>query len=221
MSSISEMLTADTSALVRKYLPAGDYLCQIVDADILHGYWKPKPPDRPRARYFDSYVPTIQIVDFVKTGDPELDTQLEQDLQKFDENWKGYRPGSMTNSGRWAQGQEIPGYDKKVLCAGIANGLNFALAEATEGWASFKEFSTQAPNFYTSQNSHGEQDGFVMKKLSTDPDTFTPPEITPGTPLGEIIEATKGCFLIVSLGLEEDAEGKYEPKVTVNGTEAV
>ena len=96
-----------------------------------------------------------------------------------------------------------------------------ALAEATEGWAGFKEFATQAPNFYTNQNSHGEQDGFVMKKLSTDPEVFTPPEIAPGTPLGEIIEATKGCFLIVSLGLEEDAEGKYEPKVTVNGTEAV
>lgn len=219
MSSISEMLSANTEELVRKYLPAGDYLCQIVEADILHGYWKPKPPDRPRARYFDSYVPTIEIVDFVKSGDAELDDQLETALVQFDENWKGFRPP--TGSGRWVQGQEVPGYDKRVLCAGIANGLNFALAEATEGWESFESFASQATTFYTSENSHGEQDGFVMKKLSTDPTVFTPPDVTKGAPLSAIIEATKGCFLIVSLGIEDDPTGKYEPKVVVSGTEAV
>lgn len=219
MSSISQMLSADTSALVRKYIPKGDYLCQIVEADILHGYWKPKPPDRPRARFFDAYVPTIEIVDMVKSGDPEEDEALEAALLLFDENWKGFRPP--TGKGRWVQGQEVPGYDKRIICAGIANGLNFDLAEASENWEDFIEYASNAPSFYTSTNSQGQPDGFVVKKLSTDPFSHKPPVITPGMPLGDVIEATKGCFLIVSLDLEEDPTGKYEPKVVVARTEPV
>lgn len=221
MSAISQMLSADTSGLIRKTLPKGDYLCQIVEADILHGYWKPNPPKRPKARYFEVYVPTIEIIDFVPSGDEELDNELAAALEAFDENWKGFRPGSMPGSGRWVQPQEVPGHDKKVLCAGIANGLNFALAETTQDWEQFIEFAGEATRFYTSANTHGEPDGFVVKKLSSDPTNFTPLAITSGMPLDQIIEATKGAYLIVSLDIESDPEGKYDDKVVVAGTEAV
>jgi len=220
MSKKHDILNADTSGLVAKVLPKGDYLCQIIEADIMKGYWKPNPPKRPKARFFKAYVPTIEIVDFVRSGDPEVDADLEEALNQFDENWKGYRPGSPKNSGRFTMAQTIDGYDDRVRCAGIANGLNFVIGEYSPDWEDFTGFADEATRFYTSANTHGEVDGFV-KRLSTDPENFTPPEFTAGMTIADVIEATKGCYLIVTFGIRSDPEGKYDDQTEVVGTEPV
>lgn len=218
MSAISELLQSSPESFVRKMLPKGDYLCQIMEAELLHGYWKPNPTKGTKARWFESYVPTIEIVDYVETSDEDIDTETRDLLEKFGD-WKGYRPP--TGKGGWTQFQQIPGYEGKIKCAGIANGLNFALAETTEDWASMVELSSSAPRFYNSSNSRGEVDGFVVNVLSTEPDNHTPPAIGADTSLPEIIEKTKGCFLVVTLDHEQDEKGEYEPKVVVAGTASI
>ena len=217
MSAISDLLGASPEDFVRKLLPAGDYLCQIIEAEVKHGYWKPNPSKGTSARWFESYVPTIQIIDYVPSGDEDIDEAAKQALDNFGD-WQGFKPPS--GSGRWVQMQEVPGYSEKVQCAGIANGLNFALIDTTPEWAAMKEVAGSGPRFYNSCNAQGEVGGFVVETLSTDQSEHIPPEISV-QPLGEVIEATKGCFLIVSLKIEEDPTGQYDPKVVCDGTRAV
>ena len=218
MSAISELLQAAPEDFVRKMMPAGDYLCQIVEAELMHGYWKANPAKGTRARWFEVYVPTIAVVDYIPSSDEDIDAETRNALEQFGD-WKGYRPPNGT--GHWTQMQQVPGFNDRVRCAGIANGLNFALAETTEEWESMKELSSSAPRFYTSENSRGDVDGWVVKTLSTDPETFSPPAIEKHTPLPEIIEATKGCYLVVSLKHEQDESGQYEPKVVCDSTSSI
>jgi len=217
MSAISELLTTSPEAFVNKLLPKGDYLCQIIEAELMHGYWKANPPKRPKARWFEAYVPTIEIIDVVPTGDEDIDAEQMAALEAFGD-WKGYKPPK--DKGRWVQPQDIPGYDDKVTCAGMAF-INFVLAETTEEWEAMTKLADSAHRFYTSKNSQGNPDGWVIKTLSTDPETHTPPAIDSDTGLAEVIEATKGCYLVVSIGHEQDEEQKYEPKLTVEATSAV
>lgn len=218
MTAISELLSASPEDFVRKLFPKGDYLCQITEAELMHGYWKGNPSKGTKPRWFEVYVPTIEIVDYVPSGDEDIDAETMKLLENFGD-WKGYKPPR--GSGRWTQMQQVPGFNDKVPCAGIANGLNFALAETTPEWESMTELSSQAPRFYTSQNAQGNVDGWVVKVLSTDPENHTPPTISSDTPLAEIIEATKGCYLIVSLDHEQDEKGEYEPKVICKETAPV
>lgn len=213
MSAISDLLGSSPEAFVRKLFPKGDYLCQISEAELLHGYWKGNPSEGKKARWFEAYVPTIKVIDYVPDGDEDIDIDTQDALAKFGD-WQGY-------TRRWTQMQTVPGFNDKIRCAGMANNLNFILAESTEEWTAMKELAQSAPRFYTSQNSQGVVDGWVVKVLSTDPEVFTPPEIDQSTPLGDIIAATKGCYLIVRLDHEQDEKGEYEPKVVCAGTAGV
>lgn len=217
MSAISELLAAPPEDFIRKLFPAGEYLCQIVEAEIKHGYWKPNPSKNRAARWMETYVPTIEIVDVVPSGDEDIDAALVTALDNFGD-WKGFRPPS--GSGRWVQMQTVPGYEDKIQCAGIANGLNYILADSTPEWAGLKEIAPSATRFYTSQNSQGNIDGFVHKILSTDVEAHEPP-VSTVEPLLKVVEATKGCFLLVTLRIEEDPTGEYDPKVVCDGVAPV
>lgn len=217
MTAISDLLNAGQEEFVRKLLPAGEYLCQIIEAELKHGYWKANPEKNRGPRWMEVYVPTIQLVDVVPTGDPDIDEAMMNQLEVFGD-WKGYKPPN--GSGRWMQMQTVPGFNDKVQCAGIANGLNYIMAETTPEWAAMKELASSAPRFYTSQNSQGQVDGFVNKVLSTSPDQHVPP-VSEQMKLDEIIAATKGCFLQVSLKVEEDPSGEYEPKIVCDGVASV
>ncbi len=216
MTAITELLAASPEDFVRKMIPKGDYLCQIVEAEVLHGYWKGDPSAGKKARWFEAYVPTIEIIDYVPAGDEDIDAETLAALENFGD-WKGFRPP--TKNGNWVQFQTIPGFKDKVKCAGIAIGLNFILADVTEEWETLKELTVS--RFFTSKDSQGQVSGWVVKVLSTDPETFTPPDIQSDTSLSAVIEATKGCYLIVSLDHEQDETGKYEPKVICAGTTEV
>jgi len=219
MSAISELLSSGPENFVQKLFPAGDYLCQIVEAEIKHGYWKPKPPDRPQARWFEVYVPTIEVIDYIPTGDEDIDAQQAEALEKFGD-WKGFRPPrGGANSGRYTQWREIPGFEKKVECAGIANGLNYDLVEASPNWEAKTGYANGVARFYNSCNAQGEVGGFVHDVLSTEPDTHTPP-ITSAIGIGEVIEATKGCYLVVTFIHQQD-DPKYEPKLEVESVREV
>lgn len=218
MSAISELLSSSPEAFVRKLFPKGDYLCQIVEAELKHGYWKANPSKGTKARWFEVYVPTIKIIDYVPSGDEDIDAETTDLLITFGD-WKGYMPPN--GRGHWTQMQQVPGYNDRIQCAGIANGLNFALAETTPEWESMRELSLSAARFFTSKNSRGEIDGWVVKVLSTDPEQHTPPEVDSETSLPDIINLTKGCYLVVTLDQEQDEKGEYEPKVICDGTASV
>jgi len=219
MSAISELLSSGPENFVQKLFPAGDYLCQIIEAEVKHGYWKPNPPDRPQARWFEVYVPTIEVIDYVPTGDEDIDAATKKALENFGD-WKGFRPPRGTaNSGRYTQWREIPGYDKKIECAGIANGLNYDLVEATPNWEAKIDYAQSVARFYNSCNAQGEVAGFVHDVLSTDKDTHIPP-VTEALPIAEVINATKGCFLVVTFVHQQD-DPKYDPKLEVEAVREV
>lgn len=220
MSAISDLLSAPSDSFVRKSLPAASYLCQIVKADLLGGYWKAN--DKRPAKWFTSYVPTIKIIDVKPTNDPELDATIQQALSDFGD-WQGKEL-------RYAQMREIPGYSEEKLCAGIdmargakGNGLNYTIGDATEEWAS-ATLSQGVTRFYTAINTQGKQDGWVVTTLSKEPNRHVPIDLPPQddpNPLGKVIEATIGAYLVVDLVVEQDPEGKYQPKLVVGGTSSV
>ena len=218
MSAITDLLSAAPEDFVRKMLPKGDYLCQIVEAELLHGFWKGNPSAGKKPRWFEAYVPTIEIIDYIPSGDDDIDAETLTALENFGD-WKGYQPPN--GSGHWVQMQQVPGFNDKIKCAGMAFGLNFILAETTPEWVSMIELASSAARFFTSQNARGEVDGWVVKTLSTDPESLTPPEIEANTSLPDIIERTKGCYLIVTIDHEQDEKGEYEPKVICDGTSGI
>ena len=72
MSAKSQLLSTPAEATEVRLFPAGDYICQIVEADVLGGFWK-ATENRPQARWFQSYVPTLRILDYLRSGDPQQD----------------------------------------------------------------------------------------------------------------------------------------------------
>jgi hypothetical protein len=216
MSSISELLVAPVESFVKKTLPEGDYLLQVVEIDIKHYFWKASPAKSRGPVWGDAVVPTIEIVDMIPSGDSTLDDQQLSALNAFGD-WKGFRPPY--GSGRWTQYQEVQGYKDKIECAGISP-INFPLAIATPEWASMVEIHPQATRFYTSANSRGEPDGFVVKVLSTEPTRHVPP-VTSALPLGEVISACKGCFFVATFSMKEDETGQYDPKLEITAVTSV
>jgi hypothetical protein len=222
MSAITDLLAAPSEDFTRKSLPAAAYLCQIVHAELLGGYWKPSDDGKRGARWFTSYVPTIKIIDVIPSGDPEQDATVQQALSDFGD-WQGKEL-------RFTQYREIPGYSEKKFVVGIemakgakGNGLNYTIGDATESWAS-ATLSQSATRFYTAVNSQGKQDGWVVTTLSKEPNRHVPidlPSQDDPNPLGKVIEATIGSYLVVDFVLEADPEGKYEPKFMVSKTSSV
>lgn len=221
MSAFTDLLSQPSDSFVRKQLPAASYLCQIVKAELLPGYWKAS--EKRPARWYLAFTPTIKLIDVIPSGDPEEDAKVQQALDDYGD-WQGKEM-------RFAQLREVPGYSEKKLLAGIemaknakGSGLNYILADTTPEWASHKEMADSAARFYTSVNSQGKQDGWVVTTLSQEPQRHVPIELPSQddpAPLGKVIEATVNSYLVVDLTLETDPEGKYAPKVLVGGTSSV
>ena len=216
MSGISDLLKgARAEDFQKKELPAADYKVQIVEAEPLTAYWKPNPAKGRGATYLLVYVPKLRIVDVLMTGDPELDAEIKTQLDRFGD-WKGFEF-------RFTQLQEVPGHEKKLLCAGISP-VNFTLAECNAGWDGVKEYSRGLPRFYTSSDKNGNQSGFVADKLSANPDSFEPinlPDPNDPEPLPKVIEATIGSYFIATLGFETDPTGQYPDKMVIKETSAI
>lgn len=221
MSAITDLLAAPSEAFVRKQLPAASYLCQIVKNEILPGYWKAN--DKRPAKWFLVAVPTIKLLSVIPTGDPEQDASVQEALSAYGD-WEGKEL-------RFAALREVPGYSERKLLAGIemargakGNGLNYTLADTTEEWGAMTGVAPSASRFYTSTNSQGKPDGWVVTTLSKEPNRHVPIDLPPQddpNPLGKVIEATVNSYLVVDLVLEIDSEGKYEPKLMVGGTSSV
>lgn len=221
MSAITELLSAKKEDFVQRILPKGDYLCQIIEAELMHGYWGKSN------RWFEAYVPTIEVVDYFPSGDDDIDQATLTALGIFGD-WKGYKPGSMNNSGRWTTNTNVPGYEERVVCANpiSGRGLVYPIIETTPNWEHLKDYSDSAARFFNSENHRGELDGFVVRTLSTDPVQHTPPKITPAMTeaddmVTQVIAATKGCYLIVSIDHEQDEKGDYPPKLISTGVSSV
>jgi hypothetical protein len=214
--------TAKPEDFTRKMLPDASYLCQIDEAEPLPMYWKPNEAKGRAAVWRYVYVPKIRILDILPSGDNDLDAAIRDQLERFGD-WKGYEL-------RYTINQEIPGHDQRILCAGIEMkqgargfGLNYALADMTPNWESIKEYSKALPRFWTSSDKNGNQDGWVVKVLSSSPDSHTPiplPASDDPEPLPKVIAATIGAYLIVDLAAEVDPTGEYPDKLMVAGTSA-
>jgi len=214
MSAISEVLSAKKEDFVHKLFPAGDFLCQIVEAEIMDGYYKGSQ------KWFTAYVPSIEVVDYIPTGDEDIDQETLAELENFGD-WKGYKLGN--SKGRWTMSTQPPGYEEKVICANpiSANNLQFELAEATPKWEHLKSYSEQISRFFDSKR----MSGFVVEKLSTDPESFIPIELSEevlnaSDMLIQIINLTKGTYVGVSLKHEQN-DPKYPTKVVCADTFAI
>lgn len=213
---ISDLLKgAKPEDFQRKELPAAAYKVQIVEAEPLPFYWKPNPAKSRGATYGLSYVPKLKILDVLLPGDPELDAEIMAQLERFGD-WRNFEF-------RFTQMQEVPGHEKKLLCAGISP-VNFVLADCNVNWEGVKEYSRGLPRFYTSSDKNGNQAGFVVDKLSSDPDSFESidlPSPDDMEPLPRVIEATQGAYLVVTLGYEVDPTGQYPDKLVITETSSI
>lgn len=199
----------------RKELPSADYIVKIVEAEPLPAYWRPNPAKSRGATYLLYYVPKLQIVDVLLPGDPELDEEIKTQLARFGD-WQHFEF-------RFTQMQEVPGHEKKVLCAGISP-VNFVLAECNANWEGVKEYSRGLPRFYTSMDKDGKQAGFVAQTLSASPSSFEPialPDQDDPEPLMKIIPATVGAYFVATIGYESDPTGQYPDKMVITSVSSI
>lgn len=200
MTAISDLLKMPSASIEQKSFPAGSYVCQIIEAEPMRFYWGKS------AQWGFMYVPRIEVVDVVPTGDPDLDADQMAALERFGD-WQGFKK-------RYTMRLEIPGHNDKVECGGIANNLNFPLFLTSPQWEELAGVHLQASRFYISADKSptGVASGFIVDVLGLTPES--------GADMESIISSTIDQKFVVEFVITQN-NPDYPPRLEVANTSAL
>lgn len=178
-----------SSVTLPPQFPPGTYKCQIVAYDWLPYSWKGG------AVTGIAYVPKLQIVDVIPTGDPDIDQEQQDKLDAF---------------GDWTHKTfqfDIAAKDDKPRRAGVS-AVNFQVFDTDEIGGDPTGFAKGAFRFHVAPAANnGVEAGFVHDVLGLSfPD---------GAPVVEIAEATLNKFLIAQFEFEEQQDERYAPRLHI------
>lgn len=177
-----------SSATLPPQFPAGTYKCQIIAYEWLPYVWKSGVSGI-------SYVPKIQIVDVIPTGDKEMDEEHMAKLDTFgDWNRKTFQ-------------FDIPAKDEKPRRAGVS-AINFNIFETSELGGDITGLTKGAFRFHiTPAHNNGVEAGFVHDILG-----LSFPE---GGEIVDIAEATLNQFFVAQFEFEEQQDERYAPRLKI------
>lgn len=205
------------SDFIRKVLPEAAFIAKIVKADILPRYWGPKEGKRTEAEYALCYAATFEIVDYLYTGDSELDAQNEAQLKAFGD-WRGIK---LSNNYRGA----VPTLGKdRIMLSGVGPG-NYELGSCDPYFGSNpnEQFFEPSPRLamFAESKPDGTTGGFVSL-LSQDPkvmEAIKLPKTIHGDNLMKAIAATEGAYVVIEVGIEKSEE--YGDRNTIAGISSI
>jgi hypothetical protein len=194
MSMKSLLENPTTSVEGPKELPAGQYKAQIVSVDVLPFIWLKS------GRYGKGYVPTIQLLEPMFTGDPEIDDEWQKKLDDFGD-WSAKKFN-------WT----IPPKESENRPRQMSiSAINFSLIKC-DAELNDLDYDEQLFRFYISaeKSKTGEEGGFAVEVLGLSGKDKS---------ILDLIKETEGRELIVDLAYD-NPEPPYSPRLQCVGAQA-
>lgn len=187
---LNSLLNTSSATFTRPpQFPAGHYKVQIVRYDLLPFHWNKSNQDGLM------YVPTIQPVEVIQTGDATLDAEQEQALEAY---------------GDWTKREFQFAYTRKDDNRRMAqvSEINFPLIETDADGTPVAVMERQAARFHVvPEKNNGQEGGFVHDILGL--------SFPQGASISELCEATLNKFFIVNFEYENNQDPARPPNFVI------
>jgi hypothetical protein len=187
---LKSLLETSTATFTRPpQFPAGHYKVQITRYDFLPFEWAKK------GTFGLMYVPTIQPVEVILSGDENVDAEQNRALEEY---------------GDWTKREFQFAYTKKEDNRRMAqvSEINFPLFETNQDGSEGRIMERQAARFHvTPEKNQGQEGGFIHDVLGL--------SFPQGASVGDLAEATLNKFFIVNFEYEENQDPQRPPNLII------